>query len=320
MKSINEELISILKEKTPEKSNTAALLLDILPLGREAVYRRLRGEIPFTFEEAVTVCRKLNISLDLLMGIKQDKTYAFHLNTLFSGSPFEDYFNMLHRMIDSIDYIKDDPTVYLYRAHKTIPQEFLYNYKFLSQVYMYILYFQLFLKSSGKVERFSEIEFPKEIFEAQKESIRCVHGCNSSLILDKRIIVDFIDIVKYFQFLGMISDSDIAQIKEELYKLIEDMQKCAVTGQSLLGKQMYIYVSNISFDCSYTSLESENFQVASIGVYCVDYLSCQNDTINENNMTWIKSLIRFSNLISISDELKRKEFFQTQLHYIDTML
>lgn len=320
MKSINEELINLLKVHTPEKESTAGFLMSMLPLGKEAAYRRLRGEIQFSLDEATILCKKLNISLDLLMGIKQNDTYAFHLNTFLHKDPIKEYISMLERIKKSMDYIKDDPSVHLYSAHRTLPQAFLYNHEYLSRVYSYTLYYQMNSDSSHKLKSLSEIEFPEDIFSKQKASIETVHGCKSTLILDKRIFIDFIEIVNYFHHLGKITKDDISRIKKELNLLADDMEKCAATGLSFNNKKMNIHISHISFDCGYTHLESENFQVASIGIYLVDYLSCENQQINENQKVWIKSLMRFSTLISATDEFRRKEFFQTQRDYINKML
>lgn len=49
---LNTGLISAMKEKLPQDTNLANLLMDILYIGKEAVYRRLRGEVPFTLAEA----------------------------------------------------------------------------------------------------------------------------------------------------------------------------------------------------------------------------------------------------------------------------
>ena len=84
---MNAELINILKKRTSEKQNTVDLLMDIVSIGKEAAYRRLRGEIPFTLEEAVSICSRLNVSLDVLAGTKQEDIYAFYSNAVFSNKP-----------------------------------------------------------------------------------------------------------------------------------------------------------------------------------------------------------------------------------------
>ena len=57
----NTNLIEAMKEKLPLKGKLADMLMDTLYIGKEAVYRRLRGEVPFTLQEAALVSRKLGI-------------------------------------------------------------------------------------------------------------------------------------------------------------------------------------------------------------------------------------------------------------------
>ena len=65
---LNTGLIEAVKEKLPEGSNLANTLMDILYIGKEAIYRRLRGEVPFTLSEAATISREMGVSLDKLVG------------------------------------------------------------------------------------------------------------------------------------------------------------------------------------------------------------------------------------------------------------
>ena len=60
---LNTSLIEAVKEKLPLKENLANLLIDTLYIGKEAIYRRLRGEVPFTLEEAALISRKLDNDL-----------------------------------------------------------------------------------------------------------------------------------------------------------------------------------------------------------------------------------------------------------------
>ena len=76
---LNTGLIEALKEKLPPKTNLANLLMDTLCIGREAIYRRLRGEVPFTLEEAALISRKLGVSLDKIVGV------SFSANAVFDS-------------------------------------------------------------------------------------------------------------------------------------------------------------------------------------------------------------------------------------------
>ena len=52
---IVKELIKEMKERIPQGQNLANYLTDTLYMGKEAVYRRLRGEVAFTFDEIAVI-------------------------------------------------------------------------------------------------------------------------------------------------------------------------------------------------------------------------------------------------------------------------
>lgn len=52
---IVKELINEMKERIPPGHNLANYLTDTLYMGKEAVYRRLRGEVAFTFDEIAVI-------------------------------------------------------------------------------------------------------------------------------------------------------------------------------------------------------------------------------------------------------------------------
>ena len=62
--SLYDVFLSELRRKIPRGAELTTTLTDMLYLEREAVYRRLRGDVPFTFMEVVTIAKKLGISLE----------------------------------------------------------------------------------------------------------------------------------------------------------------------------------------------------------------------------------------------------------------
>jgi len=315
---MNAELIRVLKKRTPEKENTVDLLMDLVPIGKEAAYRRLRGDIPFTLEEAVTICKRLNLSLDVLAGTKQDSVYAFHSNAVFSDKTIDEYIRSMKQIVQTVEYLRHIKGSMSYRANRTLSHDFIFKYDSLSRIYLRIMFYQLYLQITPR--DLLQIQIPQEVFNLQRKISSLMHDLDSVLILDKHIFVDYINIVKYFQGLGMIHKDDMAEIKRDMLLLIDDFEKCASTGRSLNNMRMDMYVSHISFDCSYTYIEGGDIKACSVGVYCIDHLSSDNPKICEKNKNWIKSLVRFSTLISISGELQRNEYFSEQRDLINSMI
>lgn len=89
---ILNELISTMRERIPQDMNLANTLADILCMGKEAVYRRLRGEVSFTIDEVALLSQKLGISIDQIVGSHVSNKVTFDLNLLHASNVDAIYF------------------------------------------------------------------------------------------------------------------------------------------------------------------------------------------------------------------------------------
>lgn len=103
---IVNELIAAMKERIPRGINLANYLTDALCMGKEAVYRRLRGEVAFTFDEIAMISCKLGISIDQIIGNHQSNRVTFDLNLLHSPNPLESYYEIIERYLRIFNYVK----------------------------------------------------------------------------------------------------------------------------------------------------------------------------------------------------------------------
>ena len=115
---IVNELIAAMKERIPRGINLANYLTDALCMGKEAVYRRLRGEVAFTFDEIAMISCKLGISIDQIIGNHQSNRVTFDLNLLHSPDPLESYYEIIERYLRIFNYVKDDITTKIYRFER----------------------------------------------------------------------------------------------------------------------------------------------------------------------------------------------------------
>ena len=118
----NANLIEAMKEKLPLKGQLADMLMDTLYIGKEAVYRRLRGEVPFTLQESALISRKLGISLDKIIGLSFKSNAMFNINIVDYDDPFESYYNILEKYVSLINTMPDDPNSVMGTSANIIPQ------------------------------------------------------------------------------------------------------------------------------------------------------------------------------------------------------
>lgn len=311
---LNKGLIEAIKEKLPANSNIANALMDILFIGREAIYRRLRGEVPFTLAEAAVISRKLGVSLDSMVGTSFKENAVFDMNVVHHKNPFDTYHNILSKYTDLLRSMKEDPDAEMATSSNIIPQTLYIRHDILSK---FRLFKWMYQNDNIQCMHFGELEIPDKLLNIQREFVNATEGiCNTSYIWDNRIFANMVNDVEYFSSIHLLSDEDKQQIKEKLLLLTDELETLARDGKFSNGGKVNIYISNINFETTYSYIESANIQLSMIRIYAINSISSQDAEMFRSLKEWIQSLKKFSTLISESGEMQRIQFFNEQREII----
>ena len=63
---LNKKLVAIILKNISENKKPVTYLVNALNISRESAYRRIRGDIPFTVQELVTLAADLKFSIDVI--------------------------------------------------------------------------------------------------------------------------------------------------------------------------------------------------------------------------------------------------------------
>lgn len=314
---LNRGLIEAIKAKLPANSNIANTLMDILFIGREAIYRRLRGEVPFTLAEAALISRKLGVSLDKMVGTSFKDNAVFDMNVVHHDNPFETYHNILNKFTELLRSVKDDPDTEMASSSNIIPQTLYIQQDILSK---FRLFKWMYQNDNIKCMHFEELELPDKLLNIQKEFVKATEEiCNTSYIWDNRIFANMVNDVQYFSSIRLLGDEDKRKIKEALLLLTDKLEMLAREGKFNNGGKVNIYISNINFETTYCYLESTKIQLSMIRIYAINSISSQDTEMFRSLKEWIQSLKKFSTLISESADMQRIQFFSDQRKIIDTL-
>ena len=313
----NTNLIEAMKEKLPAKGKLADMLMDTLYIGKEAVYRRLRGEVPFTLQEAALVSRKLGISLDKIIGTSFKSNAMFDINIVDYDDPFESYYNTLYKYVSLINTMQDDPESTMGTSSNIIPQTLYLKHDLLAKFRFFKWMYQ---NKYIKCNNFDELEIPAKLLNIQKDYVDMTRHIHSiDYIWDSMIFQHLINDIQYFSDVHLISDEAKMQIKEELFLLTDELEELATRGKTKDGNTVRIYVSHINFEATYSYVETNSLQLSLIRVYSINSLTTLDHEIFHSLKEWIQSLKKFSTLISESGEMQRIHFFKQQREIIDTL-
>lgn len=293
---IVNELITAMKARVPEKQNLAGYLADTLCMGKEAVYRRLRGEVSFTLEEVALISRRLGISIDQIIGNHLSDRVTFDLNLLKSSDSMEGYYEIIHRYLQIFDYVKKDETTEVYTASNLLPFTLYSEYEYLSKFRLCRWIYQ-----NGEIKTpnsLRDMQVEDRIVSAHKKLCESVKKCRKThFIWDTNIFYSFVKEIKYFAVLKLITDDDVLHLKTELYQLLAMMEELSVTGEFSEGGKVCFYLSNIHFEATYSYIEKRDFQISLLRVYSINSMDSQSFYICRMQCNWIQSLKRHSILI-----------------------
>lgn len=209
---IVKELINQMKERIPPGHNLANYLTDTLYMGKEAVYRRLRGEVAFTFDEIAVISHNLGISIDQIIGNHLSNRVTFDLNLLHSPNLMESYYEIVERYLRIFQLVNGDENSELYSATNTAPFTLYSSYEYLSKFRICRWIYQ-----NGKMKTpasLSDMHVPEKIINAHKklsESIRKVG--KTYFVWDSNVFQSVVKEIKYFAGLNLISTSDVMYLK-----------------------------------------------------------------------------------------------------------
>lgn len=314
-----DNLLNSIKEEFPQKTNLVTALVDLLCIEKEAVYRRLRGEVAFTFAEIVTIVNAFGISLDNLVGTVTAKSRPSQLKLVDFVNPKEIDYNMLEQYIDVLGLSREDEKSELIDCTNILPQQLYMNYKYISRFYLFKWLYQC--GAPGKAKRFDEIGVGDHFTGIQLASVEeSRYIRNSYYILDPLIFHYLVNDINYFMSIHLIGVEEVKYLKDELMKFLDEMEALATRGYfEETGNKVFIYISSVNFDTSYWCVQVKNYHISMIKTFILSSVASLDEGTYDKLRKWLRALIRSSIMISVSGERQRVAFFKAQRELIQSL-
>ena len=318
MVDLSKELIQVIKEATPSGSTLVDTLTDIIPMSKEAAYRRLRGEINFTCDEAVKIVTKFNVSLDCLIASSQEDRYSVQM-TCVGETSTDLYRSSFNEIIAILKKLKtcSNPFISI-STNMFIPLSYTYKYETISKFRMYIS--TLRWDDNHVPTKMHETDSPPGFIELENELFRELTSIPTNYICTPELVQAYVRDIKHCQKINLITDEEVLKMKNETFCLLDDMERDATRGKNHNNVPFYMYLNKASFDTTtYMYYSSDEYEIVSMRLFGVGFYFFKDIRII-NQMKYLKNaLIKNSTLISVSGEKQRIEFFRNQRMLVDTL-
>jgi len=313
-----KNLIEALQNRIPQRGKLADVLTELLDIEKEAVYRRLRGCVPFSFQEVHAIAIYMGFSLDSIA--ENVSPFARQMTVLMTDflNPHENDYKKLEDFITGVQRLEEDPDSETGAIGATIPLSLCLSYDYIYKFYLFKCLHQF--GNQKKIKSFSETNIPERLKQINSVFVNCVRNSPKSVyIFDREFIKYFVNDIRFFSDIRLITKDDILLLKKELHLLINDVERYAVNGHFDTGNKTDIFLANIHIDANYNYIDAINYKLTMMRSFTFsDYYSF-DEIVFQNMKNWLNFLKRTSTLISEGNVAERIRFFENQRKFVDSL-
>jgi len=312
MDDIHHFFLGAIEKKIPEKSKLVEILMETLFMGKGAIYRRLRGEVPFTFYETVEIAEKLDIPLNSFLYSDTVQIDRFELTIIEYTNMNEMDYKQWEDYVSLIGTAKNDPHSEITESSNILPVTIYGNFESLAKYFLF-KYHYLLHGSKGRVS-FSDLVVPERVHRIYRSYYNATkHFGHTTLIWDYLIFQYLATDIRYFSSINLISEDDIERIREDLFALLDYIERIALTGSFReTGKPVSFYISDINLDGDYSNIQINDFLMSHVRTFILNSVASTDRTAFLKIKDWIQSLKKSSILITKSGAVYRADFFEKQ--------
>ncbi|MDR2844197.1 MAG: hypothetical protein LBV57_06070 [Candidatus Symbiothrix sp.] len=322
MKNVEEEFhvqfVATIREKLPERGRVANALIDLLCVEKEGVYRRLRGEVPFTFSEIMKISNYYNISLDNLIGIVspyRSKSLHLHIQNYFDMSEVD--YKMSRDYITAIQQASGSPYAEFGFATNILPLHASVLHPPLFRFYMLKWMYQF--GDSKSVLPYSAIHISPELREFHDQYIASSRLIKYTYIIwDEFFLLHLISDIQYFHSIRLLTEAEVALLKSEIEHLLQNIEKLSIRCSFPNGNKIDMFISNIHLETSYSYLSTDKMYISMIDAFTLGAVTSLESSVCDQMKTWMHSLKRTATLIS-GTEKPRIDFFERQWKWVEKL-
>ena len=317
--SYYQGFINALQQKIPQNSMLVNTITDILAIDKDAVYRRLRGEVNFSFIEMAAIAMQLGISLDSIVGIvtlehkPMQTTMSKHVN------PSEADYRMFNNYVSVLESIKDEPKTCYMESGNLLSHTLYFDYE---QFTRFMIAYWNRCSSMGSVLPYHKITIPKQMQALQKNCCEYTRHIKSVVyVLDHDVFQHLVDNINFFIRVRFINEREASLIKSDLIHILDYIEKLAITGKyEDTENEISFYISDIFIDSNYSILKSKNLNLSQFRTFLLNSNYSSHEEVCAEVNSWINALQSASTLISVSGEKVRTTYFNAQRKILATLL
>ena len=313
--SLQRQFLDALIQKFPKKTNAVDAISNHLSIGKDAVYRRLRGDSILSPEEMKILATEYQISIDELIFNQTDKVFFTYSSFTKPVKHFDDY---LEGLIAQLDVGLQLPNAEVHYATAETP---MFYYCLFPEIMCFKMYtwgksvwgldylenqpFSFDLFSSYSLKLMEEIV--EKFMRIKSVELWCLNVLDNSLYQ-----IDFV-----LNNGNFTNKADALKVCEGFEKMTKHICKMAAFGKKfgkngnpeLSNTQIEIYHNELVFTNNTVLLKSDFTNAIYSTFDSPNFLISTDQRVIEHTKEWMGNIKNKSEYITVVSEKNRNRFF-----------
>jgi hypothetical protein len=314
---LQQQLFTIIKKKLPVNVSLVDELSDVLNIGSDSVYRRIRGEKEITLTELKLLCEKYSISLDLLLQLKSDSVIFSSPELNVDHLPFDRYLTGILQQLKYFNSFKNRKLMYL---SKDAP---VFHFYIFPEIAAFKSFF--WAKTIMNQEGFHHRKFSladsdgMESYQTGLKIIKEYSEIPSVELWNHESINSTISQIEFYRDAGIFSDkSDLIAVLDSLIKMLDHLQLQAEKGYKFLPglkevafrAPIELYLNEVVIGSNTIHTQLDDLRLTFVSYNVLHYMHTADPRFTKKAFANFEMLTNRSTLISGTGEKDRNKFFQ----------
>ena len=297
-----------IRARIPIESTWSRELAKTLHLGRDAIYRRERGEVQLTLKEVELLCKKFGISLDKYLLADQYAVVFKH--TSLNRDDLYNYKQYLDQLLKHLHMIHSCQRKEIIFCADDIPIFHFMDFPELTYFKLYT-WNQAVLNLGTPFEAFV-YELKKQNLEPTFKKLHEIYqAIPSREIWTKSTISPFLELLAYYQSINSFqSEQSIITLNRQLKQLVENLKAWTMGQEKQSGVGFDLYVSPVNLGLSQMVCQFDEKQSVSVKLYTINSIATMDKNYVEETIDWIRGILNKSSCLSRLSEKERIFFFK----------
>lgn len=315
VQDIQQRIFDAIKQQLPKDEKIAAVLMNVLHLSQDAVYRRLRGDVPLTIYETKTLCDAYNISFDEMDAYKRGSVNFSYMPLDRIGLNFESW---LRGLRDGMRQIKAMDDAKMIMSINDTPIFQMFNLPHLTR-FKFFFWAKTYLKIPAyEHELFKREKIDKEVLMIGIEAHNIYNSIPTVEIYSPETLRGTLRQIQYYFDAHLFEEPNYAlELIDNLTDLVRHMKVQAELGRKFArGNEapsagnpldMYFNETYIADNTYLVKTDSGSFVYLTHNI--MNYLNTTDPYYIQESEFVLEKLMNNSNLISQVNIKDRNRFF-----------